>query len=61
MARRELVVLFLLIHAVALATANKFTVGDEHGWNPNVNYTIWEEKHKPFYVGDWIGIYSLLL
>ncbi|XP_078180429.1 early nodulin-like protein 17 [Carex rostrata] len=57
MARRELVVLLFLIHAVALATANKFTVGDEHGWNPNVNYTIWEEKHRPFYVGDWIVFY----
>ncbi|KAJ1701599.1 hypothetical protein LUZ63_001378 [Rhynchospora breviuscula] len=57
MARREVIVLLFLIYAVALVSANKFTVGDEHGWNPNVNYTIWAEKHKPFYVGDWLVFY----
>jgi hypothetical protein len=56
MVGRHLLVSLFLVHAAALVTASKFSVGDQHGWNPNVNYTIWEEKHKPFYVGDWLGM-----
>ncbi|KAJ3669817.1 hypothetical protein LUZ60_010141 [Juncus effusus] len=54
-----LLVLFLLINAMGplMASGNKLTVGDQHGWNPNVNYTEWEKKHKPFYVGDWLVFY----
>ncbi|WOL15447.1 hypothetical protein Cni_G24228 [Canna indica] len=36
---------------------NRFTVGDEKGWIPTVNYTIWEKKHRPFHVGDWLVFY----
>ncbi|WOL07785.1 lamin-like protein [Canna indica] len=50
-----LLIFFLISHQ--LAAADKFTVGDQQGWNPNVNYTVWVEKHKPFHVGDWLIFY----
>ncbi|KAF8695565.1 hypothetical protein HU200_037414 [Digitaria exilis] len=36
------------------AEAANYTVGDEKGWNPDVDYTAWVKKHKPFYKGDWL-------
>nr|CAB3451683.1 unnamed protein product [Digitaria exilis] len=36
------------------ADAANYTVGDEKGWNPDVDYTAWVKKHKPFYKGDWL-------
>uniref|UniRef100_A0A0E0AF53 Phytocyanin domain-containing protein n=1 Tax=Oryza glumipatula TaxID=40148 RepID=A0A0E0AF53_9ORYZ len=48
----------LLVVAVALlpaaAVATNYTVGDEKGWNPDVDYTAWVKKHRPFYKGDWL-------
>uniref|UniRef100_A0A0E0LGB0 Phytocyanin domain-containing protein n=1 Tax=Oryza punctata TaxID=4537 RepID=A0A0E0LGB0_ORYPU len=38
----------------AAAVATNYTVGDEKGWNPNVDYTSWVKKHRPFYKGDWL-------
>ncbi|KAL6647644.1 hypothetical protein ACP70R_015081 [Stipagrostis hirtigluma subsp. patula] len=40
--------------ASAAAEAANYTVGDEKGWNPDVDYTAWVKKHKPFYKGDWL-------
>ncbi|KAJ1287376.1 hypothetical protein BS78_02G005400, partial [Paspalum vaginatum] len=54
-----LVAVVLLLAAVAsrlpsAAVAANYTVGDEKGWNPDVDYTAWVKKHKPFYKGDWL-------
>ncbi|XP_072952303.1 early nodulin-like protein 19 [Typha angustifolia] len=50
-----LLLLFLLFAVyVSSVSAGKFSVGAEKGWNPGVNYTVWEEKNRPFYVGDWL-------
>ncbi|RLN35332.1 mavicyanin-like [Panicum miliaceum] len=52
--------LALLVVAVAAsqlpsaAEAANYTVGDDKGWNPDVDYTAWVKKHKPFYKGDWL-------
>ncbi|PRQ53477.1 putative cupredoxin [Rosa chinensis] len=35
------------------AAAKLHKVGDEQGWNPNVNYTQWSAD-KEFYVGEWL-------
>ncbi|KAK3126132.1 hypothetical protein QOZ80_7AG0552160 [Eleusine coracana subsp. coracana] len=54
------VLLSVLVLAVAAsqlpsaAVAANYTVGDEKGWNPDVDYTAWVKKHKPFYKGDWL-------
>lgn len=54
------VALALLVVAVAAsqlpsaAEAANYTVGDDKGWNPDVDYTAWVKKHKPFYKGDWL-------
>lgn len=48
------VALALLLVAAAAEAAN-YTVGDEKGWNPDVDYTAWVKKHKPFYKGDWLS------
>ncbi|KAL6894123.1 hypothetical protein ACP4OV_008221 [Aristida adscensionis] len=37
----------------APAAANKVTIN----WKPNVNYSVWEEQHRPFYKGDWLVFY----
>lgn len=50
-----LLALLLACATAPPAAATKFTVGDSQAWNPNVNYTKWINKHKPFYVGDWLG------
>ncbi|CAL9080336.1 unnamed protein product [Musa textilis] len=59
MARSQQLYLFLFVVFVSLqlASADRFTVGDRQGWNPNINYTVWVEKHKPFHVGDWLVFY----
>ena len=55
------VALALLVVAVAAsqlpsaAEAANYTVGDDKGWNPDVDYTAWVKKHKPFYKGDWLS------
>ncbi|TVU13162.1 hypothetical protein EJB05_40694, partial [Eragrostis curvula] len=53
--------LVLLLAAAAVvaqlpsaAVAANYTVGDDKGWNPDVDYTAWVKKHKPFYKGDWL-------
>ncbi|KAM3366580.1 hypothetical protein ACQJBY_015775 [Aegilops geniculata] len=38
----------------SMAVATNYTVGDEKGWNPKVDYTSWVKKHRPFYKGDWL-------
>uniref|UniRef100_A0A0D9WUS0 Phytocyanin domain-containing protein n=1 Tax=Leersia perrieri TaxID=77586 RepID=A0A0D9WUS0_9ORYZ len=50
--RMLLLVVLALLPAVAMAT--NYTVGDEKGWNPKVDYEAWVKKHKPFYKGDWL-------
>lgn len=42
------------------AVATNYTVGDEKGWNPKVDYTSWVKKHRPFYKGDWLRKLTLL-
>ncbi|XP_010938921.1 mavicyanin [Elaeis guineensis] len=49
--------LLLLLLTLATVSADKFTVGDSKGWNPGVNYTVWEKKNRPFHVGDWLVFY----
>ncbi|XP_051216473.1 mavicyanin [Lolium perenne] len=51
-----LAVLVLAVLALlpSAAVATNYTVGDEKGWNPKVDYTAWVKKHKPFYKGDWL-------
>ncbi|XP_074574705.1 mavicyanin-like [Curcuma longa] len=57
-AAAPLVLLVLLCHQLPCIDAfNRFTVGDGKGWIPNVNYTVWEKKHRPFHVGDWLVFY----
>ncbi|CAN6209113.1 unnamed protein product [Urochloa humidicola] len=46
--------LALLLLAVSAAEAANYTVGDDKGWNPDVDYTAWVKKHKPFFKGDWL-------
>ncbi|KAG6477576.1 hypothetical protein ZIOFF_066843 [Zingiber officinale] len=56
MVRKLLLPFFLFLSLSSwLASADRFTVGDSQAWNPNVNYTAWVDKHKPFHVGDWLG------
>ncbi|XP_062187643.1 mavicyanin-like [Phragmites australis] len=55
----RLMLALLLIAVVAsqlpsAAVAANYTVGDDKGWNPDVDYTAWVKKHKPFYKGDWL-------
>ncbi|CAL5034283.1 unnamed protein product [Urochloa decumbens] len=49
-----LLVLLLAVAASHLAEAANYTVGDDKGWNPDVDYTAWVKKHKPFFKGDWL-------
>ncbi|KAG0481647.1 hypothetical protein HPP92_012505 [Vanilla planifolia] len=51
------VLLFPLFLLSSPGFANKYTVGDEKGWNPGVNYTTWVNKHSPFHIGDWLVFY----
>jgi hypothetical protein len=52
----RLVALPLLVLALAAAAeATNYTVGDEKGWNPKVDYTAWVKKHRPFFKGDWLS------
>ncbi|ERN07036.1 lamin-like protein [Amborella trichopoda] len=45
----------IVIFAVALpANATDHIVGDNHGWNPGINYTLWAGNHT-FFVGDLIS------
>ncbi|CAM0876332.1 unnamed protein product [Alopecurus aequalis] len=37
----------------ATTTANKISVN----WQPNTNYTVWQQTHGPFYKGDWLVFY----
>ena len=49
------VLLVLVLASLPAATvATNYTVGDEKGWNPDVDYTSWVKKHRPFYKGDWL-------
>ncbi|KAK8953654.1 Early nodulin-like protein 1 [Platanthera guangdongensis] len=52
-----LAILLLPLFLLSPASGNKYTVGDEQGWNPGVNYTVWVDKHRPFHVGDWLVFY----
>ncbi|CAL9166560.1 unnamed protein product [Musa hybrid cultivar] len=52
-----LVLVCVSYHLSCAAAFNRFSVGDEKGWIPGVNYTIWEKKHRPFHVGDWLVFY----
>ena len=47
-------VLAVLASLPSAAVATNYTVGDEKGWNPKVDYTAWVKKHRPFYKGDWL-------
>ncbi|CAL5092149.1 unnamed protein product [Urochloa decumbens] len=52
--RLALALLLLAVAASHLAEAANYTVGDDKGWNPDVDYTAWVKKHKPFFKGDWL-------
>ena len=39
--------------AVGPAAATDHIVGANHGWNPNINYSLWS-GNQTFYVGDLI-------
>lgn len=47
-------VVVVLASLPSAAVATNYTVGDEKGWNPKVDYTAWVKKHRPFYKGDWL-------
>ena len=49
-----LLAVVVLASLPAAAVATNYTVGDEKGWNPDVDYTAWVKKHRPFYKGDWL-------
>ncbi|PKA57390.1 Lamin-like protein [Apostasia shenzhenica] len=51
------VILSVLLLPLLLASGDRYTVGDEKGWNPGVNYTVWVDKHRPFHIGDWLVFY----
>ena len=52
---RGAILLVLMVASLPAATvATNYTVGDEKGWNPDVDYTAWVKKHRPFYMGDWL-------
>ncbi|RWW29764.1 hypothetical protein BHE74_00012185 [Ensete ventricosum] len=58
MGKALLLLLVCVSYQLSCASAfNRFSVGDEKGWIPGVNYTIWEKKHRPFHVGDWLVFY----
>ncbi|CAL5062919.1 unnamed protein product [Urochloa decumbens] len=40
--------------AVDLSAATDHIVGANHGWNPNINYSLWS-GNQTFYVGDLIS------
>ncbi|BAF25821.1 lamin-like protein precursor [Oryza sativa Japonica Group] len=40
--------------AVSLAGATDHIVGANHGWNPNIDYSLWS-GNQTFYVGDLIS------
>lgn len=48
-----LVVAVLAGFAVHLSAATDHIVGANHGWNPNINYSLWS-GNQTFYVGDLI-------
>jgi hypothetical protein len=42
---------------VAVTNADKFTIN----WNPNGNYTAWEQKNNnSVHVGDWLGNFNFI-
>ncbi|XP_077214689.1 mavicyanin-like [Tasmannia lanceolata] len=49
--RSSLIILFLIF---TTAGATDHIVGDNHGWNPGLNYTLWANNHT-FYVLDLIS------
>jgi len=48
-----LVVAVLAGFAVDPSAATDHIVGANHGWNPNINYSLWS-GNQTFYVGDLI-------
>ncbi|KAL6656466.1 hypothetical protein ACP70R_007292 [Stipagrostis hirtigluma subsp. patula] len=51
---RILVVAVLAVLAADLCAATDHIVGANHGWNPNINYSLWS-GNQTFYVGDLIS------
>ncbi|PAN13795.1 hypothetical protein PAHAL_2G364000 [Panicum hallii] len=51
---RLLVVAVLAGFTVDLSAATDHIVGANHGWNPNINYSLWS-GNQTFYVGDLIS------
>uniref|UniRef100_J3N016 Phytocyanin domain-containing protein n=1 Tax=Oryza brachyantha TaxID=4533 RepID=J3N016_ORYBR len=49
-----LLVAVLAGFAVSLAGATDHIVGANHGWNPNIDYSLWS-GNQTFYVGDLIS------
>ncbi|KAL5206736.1 hypothetical protein ABZP36_034945 [Zizania latifolia] len=49
-----LLVAVLAGFAVSLSSATDHIVGANHGWNPNINYSLWS-GNQTFYVGDLIS------
>ncbi|KAL1338174.1 lamin-like protein [Arachis duranensis] len=51
-----MVLLFMVFAVLVMlpeASAKRWLVGDNMGWNSNVNYSTWV-KGKHFYNGDWL-------
>lgn len=48
-----LVVALLAGFAADRCAATDHIVGANHGWNPNINYSLWS-GNQTFYVGDLI-------
>lgn len=57
MASKAFLLAVMVVAAAAPALAVDYVVGDDAGWNLNVNYTAWAQG-KVFYVGDTIGTYT---
>jgi hypothetical protein len=54
---------FILAIAAILVpsvSATEFVVGDDKGWNINLDYQAWAQG-KEFHVGDTLGIYISFL
>ncbi|KAL6844943.1 hypothetical protein ACP4OV_025602 [Aristida adscensionis] len=54
MASCLLAVAVLAVFAADLCAATDHIVGANHGWNPNINYSLWS-GNQTFYVGDLIS------
>ncbi|KAG9455874.1 hypothetical protein H6P81_000382 [Aristolochia fimbriata] len=63
---RKVLLCLVIVVAAPLVGATDHIVGDNHGWNPNINYTYWA-NNQTFYVNDYIsfryqkGMYNVFM